>query len=716
MQPLVETEEGETRRTPFASVLLVALLALGIFLRLAGLTWGVPPRENAASFYHDEGRVLAMVAAPGEQFRATFGEYEIVRPVYLWRLLGRPLFALGTRLGWNDPETRVYEFAALRFVTALFGIAGLAGVVALARMAGGWAAALWALAFLTVMPGHWYYSQILKGDLLVATLFTWLAVAALRLLEGGSVRWAVAAGVLLGGGVALKPTTLLALPLLLLSFGVALWRSRPRRLPVVRRAALFGLCTLVSFLLLYPYPRYHASRWWQFLRAPTSQSFTAKLVVPLATYRDVWRQYTEGDRQFLTMVAGPAFAAAALPLAVASAVFGVFTWWRQRSWRLLLPALLLLLFLHSLTFTPPLDDRYLVPALPLFALSAGVLAAGVPLVGRRSRVAAAVGTVFGLALFGITAATTGRLFPAFAFRDAREEAVRFLHAAAGGGQVTVAQPSILSRWSLVFDAVRVAPVSLIRGSEQTRHLARLTEADYLAVQRPPWNYDHTFRYDLDGVAGQFAQLVQSYQLAQTFGSEPALFGYRLPRNLGAPVVDVYQHTGRAPLAIERELRAAGPLPVLSARGLTTVVFPTAWDPRKLVDRLVRVRADLSGLVPATGDVRVGLLVLWDGAGPPTKFPDLPAESTFVTAEHHWAWLTHLPAGTTVPETLTIVLDQVRPGLWDIYEGREDRLLPVTFGERRSARRVRFGIVVIAPPEGAGAVELTEAVVAKRAAP
>lgn len=689
------------------------LLLLGAVLRLAALDWGVPPRENAASLYHDEGHVLGMVEAPWETFKTTFGEYEIVRPVFLWRVLGRPLIALGNQLGWNSPQTRVYEFAVLRLITALFGIAGLVGIYLLGRKIGGDAVGLWALAFLTVMPGHWYYSQILKGDLIVATFFTFLLLAAIRILERGDRLAYVSAGALLGAGTSLKPTVLIMVPILLLAHVIRSWRQRTVS-AFVGPGPLLGIAAaIISFSLLYPYPFLDFSRLYTLFAEPSMQHLSVRTEVSPTTYLRMWESYNKPPRVFMEMIYGWPLRMVFLPTLLAAAVIALWQWKHRRAWGLLFLLILFALFFHSLTFTDPLDDRYILPLAPLVVLFPALLAATVlPQLHARWPLRLA-GVLFGCVLFGGTAAITAATYPSFGVHDAWEETVAWVQERVRPGAL-VGQPVVLSRWSLSFDRPHVTLTSVIVGSEPHRHVTRLTNPEMLVVQREPWNYDHSFRYELDGVREAFQAFLQRYERVATFGREPTLFGYRLPRNRGVPVIDVYRRARDAQQTVVANFLNGNTVLRNSERSVVT--FPRTVTAAELQNASVSVTLDLRDIPNAWFEegkrVRVALFALWDDAVLPQRFSELPESSTFVTQGNVWAWVHMLrPEDVHEHTTLTITFDHPQGEMWDVYDGFDGNLQPHTVGTRQFST-ARFGVMLLGSPMSLGSVRVQEAAVTR----
>lgn len=695
--------------------IVVLLFLVGIFLRVAGLAWGIPPRDNAPSYYHDEGHVLGFIERDWGAYWETFSWYELARPVFLYRLVGRPLIALGRAAGWDDPATRVAELVTLRSINAAFSIAGLVGIYLVGSKLGGPRTGAWALAFLTFVPGHWYYGQILKGDVLIATLFTFALLAAFVLAERGTWASYLWAGVLVGFGTSLKPTMLVAVPLLVIAHGLFTWRRRTFRAFLSPRALAAVAVALLTFFAFYPYPYKNPELFRKEgmveLFGPKSDLLTFKLVASPATYRDLWAAYTKVDRPFMDMVFGHFLRGVLIPSTVVVALAALYQL-RRGSVRLLLAVLFGLLFFHSLTFAPPLDDRYVVPGAPFVVLFPALLASAASVFGSTHLLTRRAGALLGVALLVGTAGITWQTYPSFAFADPREQTVGWVHANAQP-KALIGQPTLTGRWALLFDRSEVETTTLIQGEGERRHVTRLARPPLVVVQREPWHYDHTFRYELEGVHGQFAQLLSLYEHAETFGREPTLFGTLLPRNLGAPVIDVYRRS-REPA--ERDTRPLLPhggvdLPIQERSAL---VFSSRFASEELRNAAARVTVDFGGLTESWrsggGRIRLGLAALWDGASLPETFGELPDDSTFVTKGNAWVWLTSvMPADVAAHEGLTVAFDHVAPEVWDVYDGFDGALRPRTLGTR-SAGTVQFALVALGPKEGAGTVRVVDAAV------
>lgn len=551
--------------TGAARSVFIILFAIGVFVRTAGLTWGIPDWNNQSSVYHDEGHVLSYVNMSWENFRREFGEYEIVRPVYLYRLVGRPLFALGSALDINNPQNRIYEIATLRSITALFGIAGLVAVYALGRQIASYKTGLWAMAFLTFMPAHWYYSQILKGDLMVATLFTLILICAIHIARTGRKTGYIWGAIILGAGTSFKATTMVAAPVLLLGHILYIWKTGRWGEVANSNAILCLLSAVVSFALLYPYPFYDFAQFKYLIDNPSIQHLTPRYIVSPSTYLATIRQYHSPDRPFFEMIFGKFLLWAFLPSLFVVLGMAVYKATRRQI-ELLIIVALLTLFFHSLTFSDALDERYILPFAPFAALFPALVITWIS--SLPNALYTKIGVVTGTLLVGGTAAITGVLFPSFAFSDPRRDAVEWIRSSAPADS-TIAQATQTSRWALVFDSSSASynNNTFAYGSENERHIAQLITPDYIVLQQEPWNYDHTFRYELAGIdkEKELFPLLKRYQEHKVFGRVPTLFGWRIPQTLGSPVIHIYADPQTPEITKQKTYKTLNSSPVAVAQ-------------------------------------------------------------------------------------------------------------------------------------------------------
>ncbi|MEK7557364.1 MAG: glycosyltransferase family 39 protein, partial [Patescibacteria group bacterium] len=531
--------------------LWVAIFLLGVYLRVGGLDWGLSYTQPIGPPHHDEPHVMHFLKIPWSEYKEQFHEYEIVRPVFLWRVIARPLFTLGEKVGWNSDQNVVFEYATARAVNSVFGVLGLLTVYALGVRLGGVRSGMLAMALLAVMPGHWYDSQLLKGDLLVATYDALLLLCAIRIYDRGSRFWYVLAGLTAGIGAATKPSVVVVLPVVLLAHILRAAREKRLSLLVGGNPVAAVVAAMAAFFALYPYPFIDFARWWKVLTEPTTQVLTVKWLPTIQSFLTSWRDYNEPPRVFLEMIFGGALRRVFPFMALLFTGLVVAAWRAKQAVPYLLTLLASLLVYHSLSFTGPLDDRYAMPLSTFVVLFPAVIAGNFPFAkvwGRRT-----LATVLALFLFVYTAGVTWVTYPIFAWgKDIRIQVVEFVESALEPGEV-VGEFEAGGRQRLPFDRGRTA-TTRIRTHEDDPHMFLFGQPNYLVVPIEPENYDHAFRYQLytPTLAEEFLQYVRSFTHLRRFGRQPELLGRKLPRMLSTPVFDVYRYN-ETPLTLEDTL-------------------------------------------------------------------------------------------------------------------------------------------------------------------
>lgn len=684
-------------QTPWGRRGLVIIIVVGVVLRTAGLDWGLSRTVPASPPHHDEPHVLAAITTPWETFRSTFDEYEIVRPIYVWRVLTKPFFVLGDRFGWNSPRNNVFEYVVPRAVNSVFGIVGLLAIYLLATKLGGVRAGVFALLFLAFMPGHWYYSQLLKGDLLVATFNTLLILAAIFIAERGSRCWYVAAGAIAGLGVASKPSVAVVLPVVLLAHVIRVVARREWRRLVGSDALLALLLAVGTFLLFSPYPFLDLDRLWTLHREPRTQFFRVNFQPTPASFLESWRNYNQPLRPFMEMVFGEALRIA---FPIAAALFALATLLALRVKRgipYLLTALAAFLVTHSLSFTEPLDDRYVVPLAPFVALFPALVAsAGMPFL-RVPRPITLLASGAGLVLVVYTAGVTWALFPTFALgKDIRVAVADDLMARVKPGE-TIGEFEPTGRQSLPFDRSRVALVPL-RTPGSDSHVYLFGTPTYVVFQVEPWNYDHAFRYQLESPEArrEFFEifLPTFYDHLATVGREPTAFGRRLPRMLSTPVFAVYRRKEAIPAAAENLLRE---LTSWTSGEPRFVVLDRLWTKEEFAGKLLTATFDISPLTRAwesggEGGGILGLLLTSDDAPPGSPIPERVPEPEVFSDEHrigHVVPLRKEALGNA--NTLSVALAVREGGEVDLYSGTDGQLAGRGTVSVHALRKVRVAI-------------------------
>lgn len=350
-------------------VLLVAVLALALTLRLKGVAWGLP-----YSFVNvDESTVLpkAFAAARGHLnpqffyypslfFYLIGGVYDLIAPV--WRLLGRGDFlAAGAFVVDAGPY-----FLVGRLVSVAMGTASVYLLYRLGRAAFGRPAGLVAALLLAVVPLHVAYSHMAVTDVTAAAL----SLAAFLLLHaaacGRGKRWLVAGAAVAGLATSTKYNLgMLVLPATL----AAVYACRGE---AERRMAAGGRAALVWLRLLL-------GRVW----APMLGAFVAAspfVVLDAGHFvRDFLRQgdimkrgwlgfehVGNGFTYNLVTNLGGTLGVVLFALALAGLAWAV---WRHTRLDLLVAPYVIVYFVYIGTWKE-LAGRYLLPILPLLLLLA----------------------------------------------------------------------------------------------------------------------------------------------------------------------------------------------------------------------------------------------------------------------------------------------------------------------------------------------------------
>ncbi len=691
-------------------IIVVGLLLVGAYLRVGGLDWGLSHTQPIGPPHHDEPHVMYFITIPWEQFKAEFHEYEIVRPVYMWRIIARPLFTLGEKMGWNSEQNLVYEYGVARSVNSVFGIIGLGVIYVLGVRLGGVRAGLLALALLTVLPGHWYYSQLLKGDLLVATFDSLLLLCAIRVYDRGTRFWYILAATVAGLGMATKPSIMVLLPVVALAH---VWRAIvQKRLKNIigSNTWLTLIIAIVVFCALYPYPFIDYDRWWQVLTAPTSQSFHIEWVPTPESFIKSWHDYNKVPNVFMEMVFGEALRQTFPLFAALFAVVVLLAWRAKRATAYALTLLAAFMVYHSLSFSPPLDDRYALPLAIFVVLFPAVLAGTIPTV--RARWQPVVGSAATLLLLGYTASMTWAIYPTFAWgTDVRVATVEFIENQLQPGEI-VGEFEAGGRQSLPFNRATVFSTR-VRSHEEEPHMFRFSQPDYLVVPIEPMNYDHAFRYQLytPALREEFTQYLQSFTFLRRFGHEPQLFGRKLPRLLSTPVFDVYRYHGPQFQASTSLVTAnntwrtdtgitVNPRRSLSFASTTSIIHDRSFSRQELTGKVITTTIDISELKkPLPDRSRDGVLatfMLFDGA-PLASAPAIPADETDIMFLQD-AMRTGLVLPLKHPDlkgedTITVAYYFEPGGRIELYLSRQGRLIGRMITPVRNFSSLRLGLGV-----------------------
>ena len=414
-------------------LILVALLAVALVLRLWAINHGLPYVFNPDEELHFVPRAVEMIG--GSQNPGYFENPPAL--TYLFNAVFRLRFTDGFPFGDGDfvrafrmdPEA---AFITARVVVALIGtsvvaFAWWAGKRYFDKRVGLVAAALIAFSFLPV-----FYSKQALNDVVTLAPVALALVACLAVYERGGRRdWLIAGGVI-GLATAVKYTAGGMLALLALA---ALFRVRDES--DSRRAAIEGLLFAgvvfaAAFLVLNPFSLLDFSEFKSQLGGQSAQGANAKLGqddVPAPVYY-LW-----------TLTWGLGW----LP-AIAAAAGAVLALKEERRKGLLLIAFPLILFV-VLSFQGRYFGRWLMPAYPALVVLAGYaavrLADAIPKPANAGRAfAPVVLAVIAGALVAQGLMSSIRVDRVLAKDDTREQARDWLLTNVPGGQKIVFEPFI----------------------------------------------------------------------------------------------------------------------------------------------------------------------------------------------------------------------------------------------------------------------------------
>jgi len=370
------------RRHGLAGVLLLAVMALALALRLKGVTWGLP----YSLINVDESTVVpkAFEAARG-RLNPQFFFY----PSFFFYLVGF-LYLVATPVWWAAQQGNFLSQAAFvvdpgpyfllgRLLSVAMGTASVYLVYLIGRVAFGRPAGLLAALFLAVVPLHVAYSHMAVTDV-TAVALSLLAFALLqRAVGGGGRRWLVWGAVAAGLATSTKYNLgMLVLPATIAAVYVCR-EEVARRVAAGARAALVWP-RLVAWRVYAPMlAAFIAASPFVVLDAP---GFISDFVRQNRIMERGWLGFESAGNGFwynLSTNLGGALGVVLLALGVAGLGWAL---WRRTRIDVLIVPYVFGYFLYTGTWTA-LADRYLLPIIPLLIVLAMRFA--VDLVGLRPR-------------------------------------------------------------------------------------------------------------------------------------------------------------------------------------------------------------------------------------------------------------------------------------------------------------------------------------------
>jgi hypothetical protein len=336
-------------------VALGLILAVGVLVRFAGLSYGLPH-----TFHSDEGRIV------GRAVRFLSGDpdprFFNWPSLYMYVLSGVYGLIFGVRespiLFATDPGS---FYLLGRVVTATLGTATIATLYLLAAPLYGSMVAALASLFLALNLLHVHDSQYVTTDVPLTFLVTLGLLVVLRYLRDGRARQVVGAGLLAGLATSMKyPGGLLLLPLLVAH--LLRLRAAPggaRRAVVTPGLAAAGLSGLAAFVAGTPYA------------VLTPRAFVHGVLDEVREVRSVQFGNEADLPGYLFHLLHSLPEAMGVPLLLLAAGGLGLLAWRRRPADIVLLAFPLPYFLVIGTWSSRFE-RYALPLLPFLALFAAV--------------------------------------------------------------------------------------------------------------------------------------------------------------------------------------------------------------------------------------------------------------------------------------------------------------------------------------------------------
>lgn len=262
-----DSSAGSAQAAFWQLAALAVVMLVALVVRFWGLLYGLP-----SSFYPDEssvvGDALHMASTgdlrPAQFLWPTFWIYAVALTIKLGLVGAVVPGGLGP-LGVPSLDNGMYVYGVARTVTAMSGVLTVLALFAVARgwfrrlglPGSGWFALL-AAGFLALSPLHIQHAHVTSPDVPTTAFLVLAAYCALRVLDTGTTRWYVLAGLSLGLSTAAKyPSALFALGVVVahLAHAGVSWRQPLRSLTAFFDWRLWqaGALTVVTFFATSPY-------------------------------------------------------------------------------------------------------------------------------------------------------------------------------------------------------------------------------------------------------------------------------------------------------------------------------------------------------------------------------------------------------------------------------------------------------------------------------
>lgn len=240
-------------------LVLLAILALALVLRLRGIAFGLPAVLDPDELMFELG-AYKMVA--GGRLNPEWFGHPATTTMYVLGLVDAVVFGWGWLAGTYGSPADFAEAIFLdpgivilpgRIAMALFGVASVALLWRLGRDLAGPTAGLVAAAILAVSPVHVAWSQIIRSDIMATVFLTATMLAALALLREGRMRDLVWATLFAALAIASKWPFAVGLLAIAGALAVRLWRREDAWKTTLARGTLALVLTAAFLILVSPY-------------------------------------------------------------------------------------------------------------------------------------------------------------------------------------------------------------------------------------------------------------------------------------------------------------------------------------------------------------------------------------------------------------------------------------------------------------------------------
>lgn len=535
-------------------VSLTIIFTLGILLRTMGLTWGINTDGlKHGSPYHDEGHTASIVFDPN--YNKNFGEYEISKPVYFYRFISTKVLTILRKVGIISQERQIGPFTIyflLRIITTIFGIASIFVVYIITKNLFSEIWAQFSTLLYSLLPGHWFMSQLIKGEAIVTFFMPAAIFSVYMILKKGTLFWYLISALFIGVGMATKATFLVTLPALGMLAILILRKNKQNIKQVLTYGTVFLITSFFLFKTLYPYPFCCMDTFQKALNDPNNafkRTSVERYSFSPTAFNKIWTEYQSKPFPFFTLSFGEP--TTYLHLAGMITILLMLAVTKSKN----IPEFYLLLgvvvtyffFFASLNqYSGVNEDRYIVPLAPYIVIFVGSLFYFLDNVEIKNKsfmffksgvlYSIAAGVIIYTFLFTIA------YYKPF-FYDPRTELARFLNYQTEPEEtVLIYLPSSRDKIYTLKDK------SVIYTYEERAEIeSGKVITDYIVLYR---TINHNGRWGSLNFIGEveekpygetIPQLLETqYQKVITFGERPKVFGAEKPESYITPVYDVYK--------------------------------------------------------------------------------------------------------------------------------------------------------------------------------